>query len=40
MEKTEKVRYIIISYLAVGIGVVEAMRDKLTISKKDRVGVN
>ncbi len=34
MEKTEKARYIIISYPAVGIGVAEAMRDKLTVFER------
>ena len=40
MEKTEKARYLIITNPAVGIDAAEAMRDKVTISRKDRVGVN
>ena len=40
MEKTKKARCLIISNSAVGIGAAEAIRDKGTISREDRVGVD
>ena len=39
-EKAAEVRYLIISDSTRGIGAAEATRDKLTIAREDRVGVN
>ena len=39
-EKTAEVRYLIISNSTGGIGATEGIRDKLTIAREDRVGVN